>query len=203
MSQQEPSKTGGQPDGVQATPDATAGPSTAVGSAGESATRPRPPTRPGRTAPTFHAGGFWRRLGAGLVDLGVILPVALILAWIAGQITGVHLPESRHYGLDFWLDLLLGSDPALLGTLGLTVATAAIYVSIFQITWAATPGMRILGLGIIDLYGDPPSVPRSILRTASYLVSAATLGLGFLWIGFDRERRGLHDWLSGTHVVKA
>jgi uncharacterized RDD family membrane protein YckC len=63
--------------------------------------------------------------------------------------------------------------------------------------------MRTLGLTIVDLYGDPPSVLRSIARTVGYLAAAVTLGLGFLWIGFDRERRGLHDWLSGTHVVKA
>jgi uncharacterized RDD family membrane protein YckC len=214
MSQREPSKTQGQPDGAGsgAAPDVAAGPSTAVGSAGEAglnarmraaATAASGAGRSSRPAPTFYAAGFWRRLGAALVDIAIVLPVGLILSWLAGQLAGVHLPESRHYGVDFWLDLLLSSDPALLGMLGLLVATAAIYVAIFQIAWAATPGMRMLGLGVIDLYGDPPSVLRSIARTAGYLASAVTLGLGFLWIGFDRERRGLHDWLSGTHVVKA
>lgn len=205
MSEREPRNTEGQPgNGLSgAAPDAAAGPSTAAASAGERSWVARAASRPGRAAPTFHAAGFWRRLGAGIVDLAIILPVSMILAWLAGQLAGVHLPDSRHYGLDFWLDLLLSNDPALLGMLGLLVATAAIYATIFQITWAATPGMRMLALGIIDLYGDPPSVLRSIARTAGYLASIVTLGLGFLWIGFDRERRGLHDWLSGTHVVKA
>jgi uncharacterized RDD family membrane protein YckC len=218
MSQREPSKTQGQPDGVgagvapSAAPkvgiDVAAGPSSAVGPAREADRNARTRAassagRSSRPAPTFYAAGFWRRLGGALVDSAIILTVGLILSWLAGQIAGVHLPESRHYGVDFWLDLLLSSDPALLGMLGLVVATAAIYAAIFQIAWAATPGMRMLGLNIIDLYGDPPSVLRSIARTAGYLASAVTLGLGFLWIGFDRERRGLHDWLSGTHVVKA
>jgi uncharacterized RDD family membrane protein YckC len=204
MSEREPRNTQGQPgNGVSTAAPEPAGPSSAVWSAGGRDRNTRAPSRSGRSAPTFHAAGFWRRLGAGLVDVAIILPVAMILAWLAGQLAGVHLPESRHYGLDFWLDLLLSSDPALLGMLGLLLATAAIYAAIFQITWAATPGMRMLGLGIIDLYGDPPSVLKSIARTAGYLASVVTLGLGFLWIGFDRERRGLHDWLSGTHVVKA
>ena len=207
MSEREPPRTEGQPEGgaSRPMPDAAAAPSTATGSAGEAdrSPRARASSRAGRPAPTFYAAGFWRRLGAGIVDAAIILPVAMILAWLAGQLAGVHLPESRHYGVDFWLDLLLSSDPALLGMLGLLVATATIYAAIFQITWAATPGMRMLGLGIVDLYGDPPSVLRSIARTIGYLVAAVTLGLGFLWIGFDRERRGLHDWLSGTHVVKA
>ena len=34
------------------------------------------------------------------------------------------------------------------------------------------------------------------------MAGLATLGLGFLWIAFDSEKRGLHDWLSGTYVVK-
>lgn len=193
MSEREPSSTRGRPAGAAAAP----------GKAGEAPRGGRGSVRASPAAPTFHAGGFWRRAGAATVDLAVILPVALILGWVAGQLTGIHLPDSQHYGIDFWLDLLLGSDPALLGILGMILATAAIYVSVFQITWSATPGMRSLGLRIIDLYGDAPSVPRTIARSAGYLVSAATLGLGFVWIGFDRERRGLHDWLSGTHVVKA
>ena len=56
-------------------------------------------------------------------------------------------------------------------------------------------------LRVIDLYGDPPSIARAGGRAAGYLASLATLGLGFLWIGFDSEKRGLHDWLSGTYVV--
>lgn len=201
MSEREPSSTRERPAeaGAAAAAGKASGPAGGASRVGGG----RAAVRSSPAAPTFHAGGFWRRAGAAMADLGMILPVALILSWVAGQITGIHLPDSRHYGVDFWLDLLLGSDPALLGLLGLILATAAIYVAVFQITWAATPGMRLLGLRVIDLYGDAPSLPRAIARSAGYLVSAATLGLGFVWIGFDRERRGLHDWLSGTHVVKA
>ena len=35
-----------------------------------------------------------------------------------------------------------------------------------------------------------------------HLLGVATLGLGFIWIAFDSEKRGLHDWLAGTYVVK-
>jgi uncharacterized RDD family membrane protein YckC len=62
--------------------------------------------------------------------------------------------------------------------------------------------MRAVKIRIIDLYGDEPSTRRALLRTVGYLAGFATLGLGFLWVGFDAERRGLHDWLSGTYVVK-
>jgi Tol biopolymer transport system component len=58
------------------------------------------------------------------------------------------------------------------------------------------------GTRIIDVYGERPSVARAAARTGGYLACVATLGLGFLWIGFDSERRGLHDWVAGTYVVK-
>ncbi|HLU67217.1 MAG TPA: RDD family protein [Kofleriaceae bacterium] len=154
-----------------------------------------------RAAPTYHAAGFWRRLGGGLVDLAVLIPVCLILTWLAGALSGVHLPASRHRGLDFWLDLLLASDPALLGGLGLSLAIGVVYAMVFQVTRARTLGMRLVRVRIIDLYGDPPSIGRAAARTAGYLAGLATLGLGLLWIGFDSERRGLHDYLAGTYVV--
>jgi uncharacterized RDD family membrane protein YckC len=176
------------------------------------------PPRPGGAAPhgeqapgaargaapanTFYVAGFWRRLGGGLIDLAILAPVCFIMTWLAGALSGVHLPASRHRGLDFWLDLMLGTDPALVGGLGLSIAIGLIYALVFQATSGRTPGMRVLKMRVIDLYGDPPTMARAGGRTAGYLASLATLGLGFLWIGFDSEKRGLHDWLSGTYVVR-
>jgi len=165
------------------------------------APQPRPSTSRS-AAGTFYVGGFWRRLAAAGIDLAVILPVSMLLGWIAGALSGVQLPGSRHRGLDFWLDLLLASDPALIGGLGLTLAIAITYALIFQVTTSRTLGMRVLKLRIIDVYGDEPSTARSVARTAGYLAGVATLGLGFFWIGFDAEKRGIQDWVAGTYVVR-
>jgi len=183
----------------------------AVGEAGTSATAVATPKRKaplGRPraakggARTFYVAGYWRRFAAAMVDLAIIVPVSLLLSWIGGAIAGIHFPPSRHRGPEFWLDLLLASDPALIGTIGLTLAIATIYVLVFQVTTAATPGMKLTKTRIIDVYGDAPSTARALARTAGYLGCAATLLLGFLWVGFDSEKRGLHDWISGTYVVK-
>jgi uncharacterized RDD family membrane protein YckC len=106
-------------------------------------------------------------------------------------------------GLDFWLDLLLAGDGTLIGALGLTLSIASIYSLIFHISMGRTIGMRALKLRIIDVYGDAPSTNRSLARTAGYLLALVTLGLGFIWIAFDSEKRGLQDWLAGTYVVKS
>jgi uncharacterized RDD family membrane protein YckC len=150
-----------------------------------------------RAGAPVYVVGFWKRLLAGLIDLGVILPAALLITVIAGKLTGVKPPA----GFDVWL-LLLDNEPALAMALGLTIAVAAIYVLVFQILRARTLGMRVLNLKIIDVYGDPPSPGRCVLRTLGYLAGVVTLFLGFIWIGFDGEKRGLHDWIAGTYVIQ-
>jgi uncharacterized RDD family membrane protein YckC len=175
---------------------------------GRQVPRPRsarePVPRGSRTAaPTFYVAGFWRRLAAGLIDLTVLAPVLVLLTWLAAIITGIQLPAANHRGLDFWLDMFLAGEPALVGGVGLALAIALIYLFLFQATTGRTLGMRVLRVRVIDLFGDPPSMLRTAARTAAYLASIATLGLGFFWIGFDSEKRGLHDWLAGTYVVVA
>src|SRR6188508_2891014 len=102
-------------------------------------------------ANTFYVGGFWRRFAGGAVDLAILLPICFILSWLAGALSGVHLPASRHRGLDFWLDLFLGTDPALIGGLGLSIAIGLIYALVFQVTRQRTLGMRLLRMRVIDI----------------------------------------------------
>lgn len=150
---------------------------------------------------TVVVAGFWRRAVAAGVDALLVVPVAALLAWVAGKLGGFALPSARHTGPDFWLDLAMAGDPALLGALGLSLAIWLLYLLLFQAMLSGTPGMRLLGLRVIDVYGDPPSVLRSAVRTFGYVLGVATFSLGFLWIGFDREKRGLQDWVSGTYVI--
>jgi len=153
-------------------------------------------------APVVWAAGFWRRSAAALIDAAIVLPLVLAVIVSASKLAGLNLPAIRHGSIDTWLDLALGGDPAFLGGLGLGAAVIALYVFLFQSLVAHTIGMRVLRLTVIDLAGAPVSPWRAGLRTIGYLVCLATLGLGFLWVAFDREKRGLHDWLAGTLVTK-
>jgi uncharacterized RDD family membrane protein YckC len=150
-----------------------------------------------------YVAGFWRRALAALCDAVLVLPIALLAVWVAARVTGLELPGARRGGLDTWVDLALAGDAGVWGAAGLALAIAVVYLLVFQATAGRTLGMRLLRLRIVDIYGEPPSALRVLVRTLGYLASAATLALGFLWIGFDREKRGLHDWLAGTYVIKA
>ena len=50
---------------------------------------------------------------------------------------------------------------------------------------------------------ERPEWWRAFLRGWAVLLGVALLGMGLLWIGFDREKRGLHDWLAGTYVIRS
>ena len=176
------------------------------------ASRPEPTPTPTsgvrasrREPPSVHVVGFWKRAVAAVIDLAVIVPATLIVTWLASKIAGVHLPPNnlRLTDVDLWLDLVLATDPALVMGLVLFVAIGLVYLVTFHIAQGRTLGMRVLKMKVIDVYGDRPSPRRCLVRCAGYLASAATLLLGFFWIGFDSEKRGLQDWIAGTYVVRA
>jgi uncharacterized RDD family membrane protein YckC len=148
--------------------------------------------------------GFWRRLAAAAIDLAAVIPTALLITVIVGRITGLHMPSNlRLVDVDMWIDLILATDPALVTALVLFCAIGLTYLLVFQIIIGQTPGMRVLRIKIIDVYGDPPSAARCVVRCAGYVAGFATLFLGFLWMGFDSEKRGLQDWIAGTYVIRA
>jgi len=165
----------------------------------------RPEARSRREAASVYVVGFWKRLVAAVIDLAVIVPSALIITLLASKVAGVHLPPSNLHilDIDLWIDLVLATDPALMMGLVLFIAIGLVYLLVFQLIRGRTLGMRVMKMKIIDIYGDPPSPAKCVVRSAGYIASAATLGLGFLWIGFDSEKRGLQDWIAGTYVIRA
>jgi uncharacterized RDD family membrane protein YckC len=155
-----------------------------------------PESRPRADARSVTVAGFWRRLLAGLIDFAIIVPAALILTWVAAKLAGVSPRDSD------MLLMILGADPALVMAIGMVLAVGAVYALVFQILRGQTVGMRVLKLRVIDVYGDPPAPSRCVVRTLGYIAGALTLFLGYIWIAFDSEKRGLHDWIAGTYVIR-
>jgi uncharacterized RDD family membrane protein YckC len=151
----------------------------------------------------YRVAGFWRRLSAGAVDALVLAPLVLLLAGITASVGGESLPRFSELGLAYAVNLALSGGAAGVAALGMAALTCALYFFIFHAARGQTPGKRLLGLKVIDVYGVRPSVLRAAARTLGYLPSLLFFSLGFLWIGFDREKRGLHDWIAGTYVVIA
>jgi uncharacterized RDD family membrane protein YckC len=147
--------------------------------------------------------GFWHRLVAGVLDLMILAACFILLDVMVSMILRHPLPRLAQLGPDYILDVAVNGDA--LAVTGLVVAAILgfLYFFIFHAIRGMTVGKQLLGLRVIDGFGKRPSLLRSLLRTASYLPSLLLLALGFLWIGFDREKRGLHDWLADTYVIRS
>jgi uncharacterized RDD family membrane protein YckC len=111
------------------------------------------------------------------------------------------LPRLSQLGPDYLVDVAINGDALAEAGLALFAIVAFLYFFIFHALRGQTPGQRLLRLRVIDGYGQRPSPGRALARTAAYLPSWALFALGVVWIAFDREKRGLHDWLADTYVV--
>jgi uncharacterized RDD family membrane protein YckC len=102
------------------------------------------------------------------------------------------------------------SVPDELGTVLLGFAGAAYlawtvgYFVIFWSTTGQTPGDRLMHVRVCRAaLTGPPGPGRAMLRLIYLTLGAIPLLAGFVPILFDNRRRGVHDMLAGTVVVRA
>ncbi len=69
-------------------------------------------------------------------------------------------------------------------------------------SWQGTVGKRVLGLKVTDEAGNRISFGRATGRFFAMILSGMILYIGFFMIGFTDRKRGLHDMLAGTLVMK-
>jgi uncharacterized RDD family membrane protein YckC len=98
-------------------------------------------------------------------------------------------------------DVALAPVVASVTLLPLAVLLGVLYHVYFWSVKGATPGKELLELRVVTDDGRSPIPLGSALRRAlGYLLSAASLGIGFVMVIFGG--RGLHDRIAGTRVVK-
>lgn len=150
----------------------------------------------------FSAASALRRGLAGLIDLVVLLPLSAAVGLLLCLTLGLPVPRLAELSPDLLVAYLL--DGGATGSILIAVAAALTvgYFGGFHGLRGQTPGKRLFGIMVVNIHGERPSLLRSLLRTVAYLLSALPVSIGFLWVGFDRERRALHDWVAGTYVVR-
>jgi len=68
-----------------------------------------------------------------------------------------------------------------------------------------TLGKMLLRIQVVDAGGNVPPWPRAVARELLRgVISLALfpLGLLYLWVALDTRKRGLHDYLGGSYVVR-
>jgi uncharacterized RDD family membrane protein YckC len=66
--------------------------------------------------------------------------------------------------------------------------------------YPATLGKLAMRLKVTDESGSRISLGRASGRYFAKFLSTFALGLGYLMVGFDQQKQGLHDRLAGTLV---
>lgn len=161
-------------------------------------------SEPVADAPLVYAG-FWQRVGAHVVDFMLWWFVWQILVAVVGA---KYFPEAmaiveKGPGYQAKPDELL----PLLRFMGAVFAVGAVwsvvYDVFFTLRFAATPGKLLLNIRVVQADGRPLGLMRILVRTFTKgLAGIPTLGIGLLVVAFDEQKRGLHDFFSGTRVVK-
>ncbi len=136
-----------------------------------------------------HYAGFASRFIAFIFDCIVSIGIFMIslsaASFAASVLTGTSIHWSR---ANLWVVLAF-------------FAWEFLYYAYFWTSSGKTPGMVLLGVQVVGHDGSPVGSHRGLVRTLAFPLSFILLGLGFLGILLDRDRRALHDVIAGTAVV--
>ena len=129
-----------------------------------------------------------RRLAAMLYDS--FLVVALV-----GVVNAMAL------GVAVWLT---AGEQRVLSAPLVQILTTLSVVGFFSVFWlkdGQTLGMQAWRIKLVDFDGAPPTARKALLRCVGALLSAGSLGLGYLWCLVDKNHRYWHDYLSRTELI--
>jgi uncharacterized RDD family membrane protein YckC len=130
--------------------------------------------------------GLLRRLAAIFYDSWLIVALWLIgvtLDFFIRQALGLDT-EGAHLLLQFYL-----------------LAVPFGFFGWFWTHGGQTLGMRAWRLRLFDEHGGPVNWKTALIRVAAAHLSVFALGLGYLWVLFDPEKRTWHDRISRTRLV--
>ncbi|HYA30894.1 MAG TPA: RDD family protein [Acidobacteriota bacterium] len=138
-------------------------------------------------------GGFFRRVGAFMVDLAVILLLCALMGVLA--YIGYRVGLAAHGRFLSWDN----ATPLIffLTTGCMFLATA--YFVVFHGMGGKTIGKCLFGLRVVGIDLEAVSYPRALLRWCGF---AGTVGLSCFLILLNRQKRSLHDLLAGTKVIR-
>lgn len=129
--------------------------------------------------------GFWIRFGAWAIDFILLFAVQM---GIIGVWPGFREYFDAGYGLH-WVDLV-------------TFILSLLYYTVGVAVWATTVGKRLVGLHVLRPDGGKAGFGRALARYFAGILSMLLFGVGYLMIALRSDKRGLHDLICDTVVVR-
>lgn len=135
--------------------------------------------------PDMAPPGFLRRLGAVTYDALLLLAILMMMSYPYVWLTG---GGKQSFIIHAVYQIYL-----------LTICF--IFYGGFWTHGGQTLGLRTWRIMLVRNDGGSITWNDALKRFASALLSWLCLGLGFLWVLYDRDKLAWHDRLSGTRLV--
>lgn len=133
--------------------------------------------------------GFGLRVWAAIIDAVLYLLIAGLIFWIW---YGDSYFKYAYQG--FWH----GPMEIFVGCIFPAVSTI-----LFWRFKQTTLGKMVISSKIVDAKtGGRLTVGQSVGRCLAYVLAVVPFGMGIVWVAFDSRKRGWHDRLAGTVVVR-
>lgn len=160
----------------------------------------------GPVAGQYVLSGWWRRVGAHLIDAIIIIAIALIM------LVAITAP----FSIGFFVNDAVGIGAIVVGALFAIVCifvASLIYApAMMARTNGRTLGRMVTGIRVVRASGEPIDFGFAMLRevVVKWLLFNAVLGsltagiaviIDCLWPLWDEEHRALHDYLVNTRTV--
>jgi uncharacterized RDD family membrane protein YckC len=164
------------------------------------------PVADGPVAGQYALAGWWRRVGAHLLDGLIIGAIALIL------LVAITAP----FSIGFFVNDTVGAVAVIVGLLFwlLCVFIAALVYApaMMARTNGRTLGRMATGIRVVRANGEPMTFGFAMLREVAvkWLLFGVVLGsitagiaalVDYLWPLWDEENRALHDYVVNTRTV--
>ena len=170
------------------------------------ATPPRP-AAPDTPGDDLVDAGFWRRLGAFVLDcLILVIPSNALSSFVKLFLAKEPGTCEKADGTSYACDVLTSDSEGIHGLflLALLLFIGFFYFGHLEGRRGGTPGKRIAKLKVVDATtGAPIGMGRAIGRWIMRFASAIPLWLGYFWMLWDDDNQTWHDKVVRCRVVRA
>lgn len=140
--------------------------------------------RPGFEIP-LQSSSLSRRMAAAIIDAVIVLASLGVFGYVFFRLTDPSLRLLQ------WTEIAVG----------LASVFWIAYQYSFLVYSGNTPGLRIAGLRLARFDGTDASRSLRRWRVLSSVLSAVSLGLGYLWCFLDEDQLCWHDRITRTHLA--
>src|SRR5580704_131643 len=150
----------------------------------EPAQQPEMEKRPGIDIP-LQSAPLARRILSAAIDNAIIASAGALFGFIFWKVTAIHPPRLQMMVL----------------AAGLSGLFWAAYQYLLMVYSGTTPGLRLARLELARFNGSPAGRRLRRWRVLASCLSAASLGMGYVWVFLDEDSLCWHDRITHTYLA--